>query len=1372
MKKMRRSVVATLLLIIIMFGNIYSVFAINSSGTEKWVAGQYDTRIKTTDNKKNVGILARRLVNYTTKERITTFCGEHFINSPTGTIETGHHSIPSNPNVKRACKIAYFGWYEKYGDYVVDGGILANDMKWVKLDYVFTQQMIWEALGQSNAKFIESSIQTMYENFKNNINSKISNTELRPNFSNNPIVIDAGDTKTITDLNGVLSQYNNLDKTVDGIRLVHKKGENNIKIIVDKNCNVDNLKITDSDMESWGMIKDGTQNRDTTVYITFKEGVQNQLYSMHYNDPISMKLNLKIQRLGSLELSKLNENKDLIDGSKFRVISQNGYNNLVTVKNGKIKIDNLKVGWYKIQEENSPYGYLLNTETYNAEIKPNQVTEVAIENKEPLGKIIITKQDSETKNKPQGDATFNGAKYELRADEDIFNIANTKKFYTENELVATRTMNTEGITDVIENLPMGKYKVKEIISSEGYLIDTKEYKIELKYQGQNVKIVTQTVTSNEVVKKQNIHIFKSGIKEHSGEVNGLEGAEFSFKLEREVNQALNKGYSYDEIWEGITETGDKTNVNNKRVQEAQKIAPTYEKITTDNEGNAYTKKGLPYGKYLGKETKTPKDYETSNDFSFSITKDKSEIKEIENKIKHIFVNNTPLETYIKFIKEDKETGKIVTLNSTTFKIKAFEDIIDRGTGKVRYKKGDAITQKVGKIVYETFTTNADNKVIPKNSYSSRDDTKGEVVTPLKLTVGKYQVDEIITPNGFLRLENPVIFEISNIKNYDQDPHGDYIKEVTISNDKPIGEVIVDKTILYRENVDKTLLNKNFKDYKDIEFVLIAKENIIDVADGSIIYKKGQEVDRIKLNLEPKMIKQSIDNLPMGIYELYEVKTSDGLVLDNTRYEIKFIQKDDKIKLYREIKNITNDTTEVEFSKTDITGEKEVQNAYLQVMEADTKKVVDKWISKDKPHIIEGLTVGKEYIFREEIAPKGYVKATDVKFKVENTKEMQKVKMVDKVVEVRKTDVTTGKELEGANLKVIEKDTKKLIEEWTSTKEPHIVNGLEENKTYLLIETIAPYGYYITEEIEFTVTQDKETQKIVMKDKPILTDVKLIKIDEETNRTIKKDFTFGIYSDENCKDLIEKVKSNKKEGTILFEKLRYGIYYIQEIIEPEGYVITDKIIKLEINDQGVFIDNNKLNKVNSIFAFKFGNEKVITNIEVNKKGFIETQNKDKIYYNFKNIKNKSNVPLDNFTWQDTLPTQAVRIDKIYTGTWNEDLRYSVWYRTNKKDYKLFIDKLDTKINNEIDFKKLKLDKDEYIIEYQFRFGKVKVGFSEVESPILYCDMLNNLENGFVFTNYTKVFGNYKDKYVEDIDKWTTIVYHKKIEINNKLPRTGY
>lgn len=766
-----------------------------------------------------------------------------------------------------------------------------------------------------------------------------------------------------------------------------------------------------------------------------------------------------------------------------------------------------------------------------------------------------------------------------------------------------------------------------------------------------------------------VHIFKSGIKTNSGETPGLEGAEFTIKLNSAVEKAYSQGYTYAEVWNGIDENGNQVKVDSKRVQSAQAIAPSYAVIVTDKDGNAYTQNNLPYGKYIVKETKTPTDYETAVDFTFSITDDESEIKEIAKKTKHLVVNNEQLETYIKLIKKDLKTGKLVTLNSTTFEIKATKDIYDRATKKILFKKGESISQKIGNTTYTSFTTNADNIVVPDNSFNSKNDDKATITTPLKLPVGSYEITEIKVPTGFLQLDKSVTFEIKNVKVYDTDKDGDFIKEVVVKNEQPTGTIKLDKTIALREDADTSLIDTS--DLSGIEFKLSAKENIIDMADGSVIYKKGQEIKKYNLTKDGKL---TITNLPMGTYEIVEIKTLDGLVLNTTKYEVKFEQKDLTTKIYETKLDISNDTTLVEFSKTDITGDKELIGAKLTVLDNENN-IIDTWTSTEKTHKIEGLTIGKEYTLKEEIAPDGYVVATSIKFTIKDTNEIQKVNMIDKIVEmskvdiageeiegatiqvldkdnkvvdewvsgkephkiknlvegetytlheeivadsyvkatdvefivttdketqkvvmidklveITKTDITNGNELEGAELEVTDEDGN-TIDKWTSTKEPHKVKGLEEGKTYILKETTAPYGYEITEKIKFTVTTDKETQKIEMKDMPILKNVKVIKIDTETKEVIKDKFIFAIYEDPECTKLIKEVKSNSEDGTALFEELRYGTYYIKEIKAPKDYELSNKIVKVEINDKGIFVDDTQVEETENTIEFTFENKKI-------------------------------------------------------------------------------------------------------------------------------------------------------------------------------------
>ena len=275
------------------------------------------------------------------------------------------------------------------------------------------------------------------------------------------------------------------------------------------------------------------------------------------------------------------------------------------------------------------------------------------------------------------------------------------------------------------------------------------------------------------------------------------------------------------------------------------------------------------------------------------------------------------------------------------------------------------------------------------------------------------------------------------------------------------------------------------------------------------------------------------------------------------------------------------------SKVDIGGN-EIEGAKIQVFDGD--KIIDEWTSTKEAHKINGLEEGKTYILHEEVAPDGYVKATDVEFTVTNKKENQHEKLVNKIVKVSKVDLTNEKEIEGAELEITDEEGN-IIEKWTSTKEAHVVNGLEEGKTYILREENAPYGYEIAENITFTVSTDKEMQVIVIKDMPILKNIKIIKVDAETKEIIKDKFTFAIYENQECTSLIKEIESNKEEGTAIFEELRFGTYFIKEIKAPKGYELSDKIVKVEINDKGIFIDNELAEESNNTIEFSFENKKI-------------------------------------------------------------------------------------------------------------------------------------------------------------------------------------
>ena len=288
-----------------------------------------------------------------------------------------------------------------------------------------------------------------------------------------------------------------------------------------------------------------------------------------------------------------------------------------------------------------------------------------------------------------------------------------------------------------------------------------------------------------------------------------------------------------------------------------------------------------------------------------------------------------------------------------------------------------------------------------------------------------------------------------------------------------------------------------------KIVTMTKEDIggteIEGAEMSVTNEKGEVVDYWTSTKEP----HKINGLEEGkTYTLHESYAPDGFVIAT---DVEFTVSTDK-----ETQEIVLVDKVVEMSKQDIGGN-EIEGATMIVTSNKTKNIVDKWISGKEPHKINGLIEGESYTLHEEICVDGFVKATDVEFTVSTDKETQKVVMIDKVLEVTKIDLTNGEEVEGAELVVTDEDGN-IIDEWISTKEPHKVTGLEEGKTYILTEKTAPYGYEVAESITFTVSTDKETQIVEMKDMPILKSVRVEKVDKDTGEHIKSNkFTSVSYT---------------------------------------------------------------------------------------------------------------------------------------------------------------------------------------------------------------------------------------------------------------------
>ena len=919
-------------------------------------------------------------------------------------------------------------------------------------------------------------------------------------------------------------------------------------------------------------ISDGNGSNQTHGSWT-QESVDSLRYSVDWLD------------FGWIDLIKKSANEGItnnngcysLEGAVYGIYSDGvQVDTITTDKNGYAKSSILPVGNYTVKEITASTGYDLDENTYNVTIVKDQTVRAnsnETPGNDPIG-IEIVKNDAETLGMPQGDATLEGAEFTVTYYADYYTKEEIAQGKPEEDKVEKRTwvLQTKKAStgqyiaslndywkvsgdelykqDGMPTLPLGTISIKETKAPKGYLLKgntlnvtnnatgttstvedsnyveqiTKEYKGAKLQFGNDANELVVT----EKVKKQKIQIFKSGYRNGMSEVvKGLKGAEFTFKLKSEVDHVG---------WDNAT---------------------TYDVITTGEDGWAITK-DLPYGQYIVRETKTPKDFYTNPDFFVSVTKDTSEIKNDADKVKKVILNNRPVETQLKLVKQDEETGKTVSLNSASFKIVADEDILDGGN--IVYKKGEYITQKVGGKKYDTFTTNSDNVVVVKTEYTNDDDEKGEVFLPLQFFAGKYHLEEVKVPTGFIGLGKTQSFEMSGLLDYTKDEDGDPIYTVKVRDEQPKAQIKLNKTVADLDT-DVDLVDRS--DLSKIQFVLKAKENIYSPVDGSLMFAKddvittensgavvnaGSEVGNGVYALS-KDGHLDISNLPMGVgeaeYYLQEVKTLDGCVLDTTKYDAVFKQSDYTTKTYIKSFDVENLTTDFEFNKTDVTGDKEVEGAQLTVTDEEGN-VVDQWTSTDKVHSIEGLVVGKTYTLSETVTAKDYVKATDIKFTVKNSSELETVTMKDKQVSFTKTDVTGEKEVEGAEITVTDKETGKVVDKWTSGKDSHFINGLEEGRTYILSETVSPEEYVKSTDIEFTVSKEKVNEKVNMKDKQVSftkTDVTGEKEVEGAEITV---------TDKETGKVVDKWTSGKDSHFI--NGLEEGrTYILSETVSPEEYV---------------------------------------------------------------------------------------------------------------------------------------------------------------------------------------------------------------------------
>ncbi len=239
-------------------------------------------------------------------------------------------------------------------------------------------------------------------------------------------------------------------------------------------------------------------------------------------------------------------------------------------------------------------------------------------------------------------------------------------------------------------------------------------------------------------------------------------------------------------------------------------------------------------------------------------------------------------------------------------------------------------------------------------------------------------------------------------------------------------------------------------------------------------------------------------------------------------------------------------------------------------------------------------------------------------------------------------------------------------------------------------------------------------------------------------------------------------------------LPLGRYTVTEVQAPQYYKINENLTTVYgtgLSTAGASSIDITLEFATQIVKLNVTNASANTGVSIKKTGNIEAMPTDIIRYDIPQLRNDSTVPLTDFYWRDMIPTDALRLSQIVTGTYNHSLRYKIMVTTNKGNSMVIADNLSTLQNNVIDCRNaaIGLPSDEYVTSFTLLFGVVPAGFTTVEQPQIYTQVLSSLPSGYQFANKVDIGGKYQDEWVISNSTWLTTIYRPTIPT---LPQTGY
>ena len=570
---------------------------------------------------------------------------------------------------------------------------------------------------------------------------------------------------------------------------------------------------------------------------------------------------------------------------------------------------------------------------------------------------------------------------------------------------------------------------------------------------------------------------------------------------------------------------------------------------------------------------------------------------------------------------------------------------------------------------------------------------------------------------------------------------DKTKESVIENELKKGQIRVIK-------VDQD--NNEIK-LKGVKFNVLDENN--NVLETIITNDEGEAVtSRYAVRDFEKLTLQEVETL-----ENYKLTEEPQTIELEANEIVDVVFQNEKKKGQIKVIKIDEDNNEVRLEGVEFKVYDESGNVVDTLVTDENGEAVSERLPIDQEYTVQETKTLENYVLTEE--PQTVVleedQITDLTFTNEKKKGQIKVIKIDEDNnEVR---------LKGVEFKIYDEAGNEVGTLVTDENGEAVSERLPIDQTYTVQETKTLENYVLTEEPQTVVLEQDQITDLTFKNEKIKGKIEITKISADDNElTGEKKGTkldgavFEIYNEKD--ELVDTITI--KDGIGTSKLLEYGDYYIKEVNSgSDNYLLNTEKFDIEIREHMKTI------------PITIENTSVDIGLDIDKNGVEQAQPNDEIKYSFNSLKNTSNVPLDNFTWTDNLPYEYVRITKLFTGTYNEDLDYVVKYKTNKSEDYIEYGTYNTQKNNYIDFTSVELADDEYITDFKVEFGTVMPGFEAVEKPFIFAKVLPTVQSDDRWVNYTSLTGNYKEHELEDKAEWPTISYGKELEIT-KLPRTGF